>query len=107
MELTIDACEDYKAADLELNSVYQQVLKAHGDDKLFQDALKDAQRAWVKFRDAEMKALYPEPNKRFMYGSVYPMCECGALAKLTRERTATLSEWLTQQQEGDVCSGSK
>lgn len=105
-EMTIDACTDYKAADAELSAVYQQILQERGNDKQFVDALKEAQRAWVRFRDAELKAIYPERNVPLAYGSAHPMCECGVLAMMTRVRTSALSEWL-KNHEGDVCSGSR
>lgn len=108
-EMSGDVCEDYRAADAELNATYQAVVKRYQDDPQFLKALKKAQRAWIAFRDAELDALYPAEDKRMEYGSVYPMCECGVLAEMTRSRVMALNLWLPSEEdgEGDVCTGSR
>lgn len=45
--------DDLRAADAELNRVYQKALKAM-PDAATKDKLREAQRAWVVFRDAEI-----------------------------------------------------
>lgn len=45
--------DDLRAADAELNAAYQTTLKALPDDDA-KARLRDAQRAWVAFRDAEI-----------------------------------------------------
>lgn len=106
MELAGDACSEYKQADADLNSVYGEVLAKHKKDTAFAAKLKEAQRAWIKFRDAHLESIYPAANKQQEYGSAFPMCNCGELAEITKKRTAQLKQWLTAE-EGDVCNGSR
>lgn len=56
-EMNTDACSAYKAADQKLNEVYQAVLKKHRTDTALTTRLREAQRTWVKFRDAELAAI--------------------------------------------------
>ena len=107
-QLQINQCSDLdnQIADKELNSVYQAVLNKHANDKSFIENFKQAQRAWLKWRDAEMAAIYPEQKQPGYYGSSFASCWSGQLATLTRERTLQLRKWLDGMQEGDVCSGS-
>jgi uncharacterized protein YecT (DUF1311 family) len=97
---------DYNAADAELNRVYNQVLKTYSSDHEFIEKLRESQRAWIKFRDAQLEALYPKADKRGEYGSEYPTCAADALAELTVARTKQLQRWLDGVEEGDVCAGS-
>jgi len=106
VEITVDACQKYEQADLELNQVYQVVIEAYKGDDQFEEALRKAQRAWLVFRDAHIVSLFPAEEKQTNYGSVYPMCRCSVLASLTEERTKQLRQWLSQR-EGDVCRGSR
>lgn len=106
LEMNQEADENYKKADKELNVVYNKILKSYQTDANFISKLKAAQNAWIKFRDAEMDALFPEEQKRLYYGSVFPMCWSMALTSLTKERIEKLKIWLTGIEEGDMCSGS-
>jgi uncharacterized protein YecT (DUF1311 family) len=105
-EMSQDACVKYNKADAEMNAVYRQVLAKYKSEIVFAAKLKTAQRAWIAFRDAHLESLYPEPNKPHAYGSVNPMCRCGALTALTADRTKQLKQWLSGIEEGDVCGGS-
>lgn len=105
-ELNREACAQYKVADDELNKTYAQILNEYKADAAFVASLRAAQRAWVAYRDAQLEALYPGPNKSLTYGSAHPMCRCYALAEMTRERTAGLRRWVEGVEEGDVCAGS-
>ena len=96
-------CAQYQKADAELNRVYRQLLAANEADKVSTEKLKNAQRAWIAFRDAELEAIYPTTDDpRLTYGSVYPMCYCIAQQSLTEERTKQLKRMLSGK-EGDVC----
>lgn len=97
---------DNQAADRELNQVYQAVIKQHAGDKTFTDNLKLAQRAWLKWRDAEMAATYPHAEEAGYYGSALNACWATQLASLTRERSRQLRKWLDGVEEGELCSGS-
>lgn len=95
-----------QTADQALNKVYQAILKQHANDKPFIDSLKQAQRAWLKWRDAEMLAIYPAREEPGYYGSSFNGCWNDQLASMTRERTRQLKKWLDGVEEGDMCSGS-
>ncbi|TDE00065.1 lysozyme inhibitor LprI family protein [Flavobacterium sandaracinum] len=105
-EMNQKAYKDYEKADKELNTVYQQILKDYKRDSKFILKLKEVQKAWIKFRDAEMNALFPEENKQLEYGSMFPLCWSIELTKLTKERTKKLKVWLNGIEEGDGCAGS-
>jgi uncharacterized protein YecT (DUF1311 family) len=102
------AGSEFEKADKELNRLYQSILTEYADNKLFIEKLKAAQLAWIKFRDAEMEALFPIKHKDeiYIYGSAYPMCYSIWMKKITEERTAQLKKWSDKIQEGDVCAGS-
>ena len=99
------ADDNCQKADAELNRVYREVRSRYRDDPLFLEKLKIAQRAWIKFRDAHIESQYPQEDK-IAYGSIYGMCSCAELAKLTRARTKQLRLWLVGIEEGEGCYGS-
>ncbi|WP_418263814.1 lysozyme inhibitor LprI family protein [Flavobacterium faecale] len=105
-EMNSNEYQKYVKADKELNQVYSAILKDYKENPVFISKLKLAQNLWIKFRDAEMNALFPEIDKQLNYGSVFPMCWNSHLTRLTEERIKTLKIWLTGIEEGDVCSGS-
>jgi uncharacterized protein YecT (DUF1311 family) len=105
LDLNREGGESFQKADKELNEVYAKILSEYKSDTTFIKNLKSSQRIWITFRDAELKVKFPDPNPR-TYGSVYPMCASMYLAQLTRERIATLQQWIDGIEEGDVCAGS-
>ena len=102
--MNMQADADYQKADKELNVTYQKILKEYQPKTAFIQNLKTAQNRWIQFRDAELKARYPDAAQE--YGSVFPTCWSQEMAALTRERTRHLKIWLTGIPEGDVCAGS-
>jgi uncharacterized protein YecT (DUF1311 family) len=103
-----DTC-NYITIDGQLNKIYNQILKEYKNDTIFLNKLKTAQKAWIKFRDAQLEARFPsntQSDKNEIYGSVYPMCACIELSKLTEDRIKQLQVWLNGVVEGDVCAGS-
>ncbi|MGO8793671.1 MAG: lysozyme inhibitor LprI family protein [Candidatus Sulfotelmatobacter sp.] len=101
-ELNSCAAQDSSAADAELNRVYKDLLlKNKGDDNATKK-LKDAQRAWIAFRDAELEALYPAQDKQREYGSIYPMCYAMVASAMTKERTAQLRRILQDKDPCDI-----
>ena len=106
LELNEKACDKFKKADNDLNSVYNRILEVYKTDKTFIAKLKKAQVAWIAFRDAHIDAIFPLEDKRVEYGSVYPMCECGEREEITLKRISELKRWLDGIEEGDVCGGS-
>ncbi|GEM_PF-5703945 len=81
------AIEDADAADAELNSVYNQVIKIRGDAK---PQIVSAQKAWLSYRDKECLAQAAD----WQGGSGYPMIYNSCLADLTKERTKILHTYL-------------
>ena len=100
------ASSHLQAVDDELNRVYQAILSKYTDDRELLEKLRNAQRAWLTFRDAELAAKLPRGDKQYHYRSVYPMCANLFLIQRTRERVKQLREWLDGTEEGDVCAGS-
>jgi len=96
----------YFKAEEELNKVYNEILEDYKDDSTFIDKLKISQRIWIKFRDSEFEMKFPESEKQFHYGSVFPMCASHYLESLTLERLEKLNDWIEPAPEGDICNGS-
>lgn len=105
-EMNIDSYNQYLKVDKELNIVYQKVLKKYSADKLFLKKLKISQNLWVKFRDAEAEAKFPAEDKKYEYGSGFPLCYNSFLEELTQKRILDLKKWLDGYVEGDTCNGS-
>lgn len=105
-DLNVCADAELKRAQRELDLVYRKVLASNADDKIFVKRLKKAQQAWLKFRDAELDAVFPHKGKTTYYGTVFPMCFDNWTVKLTRTRIDELKRWLDGAAEGDVCAGS-
>jgi uncharacterized protein YecT (DUF1311 family) len=99
-EMNHCAGEDARKADAELNRVYQNLLSKMKGDVSATKKVREAQRAWVAFRDAQLEALYPAENKQGEYGSIYPMCYAIVVTTMTKERTAQLRRML---QDKDPC----
>lgn len=100
------ACSSLKRAETDLNRIYQQVLAAKASDADFVKAFREAQTAWISFRDAHIRSIHPDPDPR-AYGSVYTMCRCGVLEQVTTQRAKELRRlWVDGAEEGDVCAGS-
>lgn len=105
LELNTEAFNNYKKADTKLNQVYSQIMKEYKSDVVFIKNLKNSQRLWIQFRDAEMKAKYPDREDGY-YGSIFPLCWNLYLKELTEERIKKLNIWLVGIPEGDACNGS-
>jgi len=104
--MTQAACNKLKNAEAALNRIYEQALKAKTADTDFVKAFREAQTAWIGFRDAHVRAIYPDPDPK-AYGSAYPMCRCTLLEQMTTQRTKELRRlWVDGIEEGDVCTGS-
>lgn len=83
-EMNICAGKEYRTADADLNRVYQQlVAKLEPEEKA---QLKDAQTAWLKYRDANCEFVADQ----YKGGSIRPMILGLCLADVTHNRTAEL-----------------
>jgi len=104
MEMNMCAQLDFEAADRELNAAYRAAVQsAQEADREYariesaaggsrntepgeEATLREAQRAWVSFRDAQCRMESFEARG----GSMQPMLDSGCRAALTRARTAEL-----------------
>lgn len=93
-ELNACAADEFKKADQELNEVYAALLKKESGDRTFIKKLRAAQRAWVVFADAEMAATFACDPAKACWGSMLPMSMASYKARLTRDRTQRLREFL-------------
>lgn len=91
-----------KAAEATLNQTYRQVLASlKGADNQAQQsypastraALVDAQRAWIKYRDADCKAVY----NRWKGGSIRDVMMLGCMKDRAEQRTHELLEGFLQK----------
>ena|SRR5437868_13224524 len=92
MELNECQAREYKKADAALNAAYKQLM-AKVDDEGERGALKAAQLAWIKYRDANCE-FESYLNKG---GTIYSMVYDGCLTTLTEERTRHLREMLNNR----------
>ena len=90
-EMTQQAAHSAEKADADLNKVYQKLMASLDGDGI--KLLKEAQRAWIAYRDAEAKRAGDEARG----GSMSPMLFYAATAELTKERTKHLKESLAQR----------
>lgn len=98
-EMNACAAIDFERADAELNAEYRRAVaharasdreesaRLEGDDRPGDEAtLREAQRAWVGFRDAHCRLQGYEARGGSMESMLYDGCR----AELTRARTAQL-----------------
>ncbi|HOV89229.1 MAG TPA: DUF1311 domain-containing protein [Syntrophorhabdaceae bacterium] len=105
-EMAKKAGAEFAKADKELTTTYNRILKEYREDKEFIEKMKAAQRAWIKFRDAHIEAVFPAKDKQSEYGSVFGMCYLIMMQQMTEARIEQLKLWLKGTEEGDVCAGS-
>ena len=99
-EMNTRADADFHRADAELNSLYRDLMtKIDGQGK---SALRDAQRAWLKFRDTEGEF----ETRGSEGGSIHPMIVSQCLEDLTQQRERQLKAQVTCH-EGDFRCGSR
>ena len=101
-EMNRCADEEARAADAELNRVYQDLLKKTQANANARKKLRDAERAWLAFRAAHLQALYPASDKQRDYGSIFPMCYSKVATAMTKERTTQLRRMLEDKDPCDT-----
>lgn len=94
-DMNICAGKTFQAADASLNLLYRGLMAKY--DAKSQALLKDAERKWLAYRDAEC-AFETAPTED---GSAYPMVHALCMAALTKARVKELQ---AQQncEEGDM-----
>jgi uncharacterized protein YecT (DUF1311 family) len=91
------AGQQYKAADKELNALYQQITQRLKDEPDAKKLLVSAQRSWVGFRDAECAFS----TSGVSGGSVYPLIYSNCMTGLTKARVEAFKTYL-KCEEGDL-----
>ncbi len=89
-DMNVCAAQELARADRVLNERYQELAGSMPPVQL--ELLRTAQRAWIRFRDAE--CAYQA--SAFEGGSMQPMVRSSCLARLTEKRAAELGEMLTE-----------
>ena len=83
----------YARADTALNQTYRQLLQ--GIEPARMETLREAQRAWIRMRDADCEL----ENAEFEGGSIHPMLFALCQAHATRLRTGQLRQLLAADDE--------
>jgi uncharacterized protein YecT (DUF1311 family) len=102
-QMDLNGCAGSKAvaADQEMNRLYRKLLERYKADPAAVARFRSAQRAWLKYRDAQLSTYGREG-----WGSAEPMCQAGDSERLTLERIKWLKRTLDEV-EGDICSYPK
>lgn len=104
LDMNLCAKSNADAADKQLNQIYKQALASVKNDKNATEMLRQSERAWIKYRDAEINMYYPpKPDMLVEYGSFHPVCVSGLYEELTKSRIAALQRWLKKPVEGELC----
>lgn len=97
-QVDMDACAGnaLSDADRQLNATYQTVLKKWGAFPDMIAKLRQSQRDWLAYRDADIKARFAIEDAESVVdrGSAYPAAHAFYQAGLEFERTARLCEYL-------------
>ena len=91
------AAQENKAADKELNRLYQQITARLKDSPETKQMLVKAQRAWISFRDAECSFSASGVEG----GSVYPLIHNNCITAQTKARIEAFKAYL-KCKEGDL-----
>jgi uncharacterized protein YecT (DUF1311 family) len=89
-EMNAQARGKFQQADAELNKTYEALLKKLPDAES-KEKLKESQRAWLAFRDAEAASAADEARG----GSMAPTLRYATMTELTEQRTKQLKARLT------------
>lgn len=92
-EMTICWGKEYKAADAVLNQVYRQLVAKLDEEEKAQ--LKEAQTAWIKYRDTNCDFVADQ----YKGGTMRPMIAAICLAEMTTNRATELK---TQIKDRDL-----
>lgn len=91
LDMNLCAGQDYETADAELNAVWGELRQARGDNPSW-DAILEAQRLWIPFRDAHCEA----EAAPYEGGSIQPLIHLSCLAAITNQRIAQLRDLMDQ-----------
>ncbi|TCU19284.1 lysozyme inhibitor LprI family protein [Rhizobium sullae] len=96
-DMNICAGKAYQKSDAELNVLYKQIEARLKDDADTKKLLVAAQKAWVRFRDAECNFS----SSTVAGGTAYPFISSTCLDTMTKSRIEDLKGYL-KCEEGDL-----
>jgi len=99
LEMAACARDEFNAADEKLNAAYQLLLAAGAKEPTFIANLRNAQKAWIKFRDASLEARFAceDQDDRVCWGSMIQLDWPAYKTMLTRERAEQLNKLLAER----------
>ncbi len=89
--MTQQAWAEFEKADKELNEVYQKVLKS--EDEIGKQKLIAAQKAWIKFRDAQAEVDADSERGGSLANQILAESE----TRMTKARTDELKKYLADE----------
>ena len=92
-EMNICWGKEYKAADAQLNKTYQQFMSKLDESEQMQ--LKNAQLAWLKYRDTNCEFVADQ----YKGGSMRPMIAAICLADVTNARVNELKAQIKDREQ--------
>jgi len=100
-QAAMNACagKAFKQADDDLNKYYKAQMD-YLKTPASKEALKDAQRKWLAFRDADCLYRNGKPTDG---GSLWPMLDLQCKAELTQQRAAQLKAYTECRDETNGC----
>jgi len=102
-ELNQCARSAFEKADAEMNRVYQHLISVTARGESHQQKLKEAQQAWLKYRDATCESEAAINAEGTIYTTAYNYC----LAQVTTERTKRLAMMMGGMMSRSVGSQKK
>ena len=104
------AVNRYNAEDMKMNQICDSIKKSFASDKGFVNSLLTSQIAWKKFRNAEIKTLFPKTDDiGYDYGSNFSIYYYSKLFSMTQKRIEELKELTISRcnyvpyKAGDIC----
>jgi uncharacterized protein YecT (DUF1311 family) len=100
LEMNRCASDEATRAEKELNALYSELLSSASAQADAIAKIEASEKAWTTYRDSYIDAMYPAPDKRAEYGSIFPMEADLLRAKLIRQHIADLKQLLRQYKNG-------
>lgn len=94
-EMNMCAAKRFKAADAELNRVYNRLVSKLGDDAGQLAKLKAAETSWLKYRDDNCDY----EDSFFEGGSMRPLIYSSCMERMTKARTAELRGQIKEMEQ--------
>ncbi|WP_083912917.1 lysozyme inhibitor LprI family protein [Rubritalea marina] len=101
-EMNEEAAKYFQDADKKLNAAYSAVIASFGEDEGQKEALREAQRAWLKFTELHLKAVFYVPegeDARTYFGSIHAMNYAFEKGDLYQQRAVLLNKMIGLNEE--------